>query len=164
MADAFPLRPRRETIGERRRIHGHAAGNAETPTYRNWKSMFTRCTNPNAPHFDRYGGRGVSVCERWRSFANFLEDMGERPSPRHTLDRYPDNDGNYEPGNCRWATMQQQARNRSTTRAVVRDDGLYFGSMAEAAEATGGNRRCIRDVCTGRQRQHHGHTWKFADE
>jgi hypothetical protein len=73
--------------------------------------MIHRCTNPNATSYERYGGRGIAVCERWRSFENFLADMGERPEGK-SIDRYPDNDGNYEPGNCRWATPKEQRANQ----------------------------------------------------
>lgn len=73
--------------------------------------MLQRCTNQNRDNYSFYGGRGIKVCERWFVFENFLADMGERPADT-TLDRYPDNDGNYEPGNCRWATLLEQAGNR----------------------------------------------------
>ena len=88
-----------------------------TVEYATWERMKNRCYNTNSPDYEDYGGRGITVCERWRtSFENFFADMGLRPSTNHSLDRYPNNDGNYEPGNCRWATRSQQARNRRAPR------------------------------------------------
>jgi hypothetical protein len=84
-----------------------------TPTRRSWQEAVARCTNPKNKRWERYGGRGIAICERWLSFESFLADMGERP-PGTTLDRI-NNDGNYEPGNCRWATAVQQQNNRSDT-------------------------------------------------
>lgn len=102
-------------------IHGHGQAypgcNYSTPTYQSWRHMLQRCRNPKVKSFKRYGGRGITVCERWNSFVNFLADMGVKPSGLE-LDR-KDNDGNYEPSNCRWATKQQQCQNRSTTHWVM---------------------------------------------
>ena len=89
-------------------------GRTKSPEYNSWRGMIERCNNPNNNHYHIYGAQGIKVCERWRTFANFLEDMGARPEGM-TLDRYPLKDGNYEPGNCRWATPKQQNRNTSRT-------------------------------------------------
>lgn len=96
-------------------------GRTDTAEYSVWEGMIQRCHNPKDTKWPLYGARGVKVCERWRSFENFLADMGERP-PETSIDRYPDNDGNYEPGNCRWATIWEQNRNlrvRPTSQSGV---------------------------------------------
>lgn len=86
-------------------------------TYYVWRDMCSRCTNPKSRHFSRYGGRGIRVYERWNTFANFLADMGEAP-PGLSIDRI-DNNGNYELGNCRWATNAEQSRNTCMTRNIT---------------------------------------------
>jgi len=84
-----------------------------------WMGMIGRCENPKAKAYPDYGGRGIRVCSQWRdSFERFLSDVGARPSPNHSIDRV-DNDGHYEPGNCRWATKAEQQNNRRTNRKVT---------------------------------------------
>lgn len=102
-----------------RLTHGHTRGRAgsrrTSPEYRSWCAMRSRCQNPKNDRYPIYGARGVKVCDRWlglNGFINFLSDMGPKPTSNHTLDRYPDRNGNYEPVNCRWATAKEQAENR----------------------------------------------------
>lgn len=109
-------------------------GMTGTPTFVSWDAMRQRCLNPNHKSFEDYGGRGILVCERWLdSFENFLEDMGERPQDT-TLDR-KDTNGNYEPGNCRWATSKTQSNNKRSSRYIT-----FMGltkTLKEWADAAG---------------------------
>jgi len=86
-------------------------GNSSHPLYSRWQQMQARCNNPNMPHYKNYGGRGIKVCKRWDKFENFVEDMGDLPSPTHSLDRI-DNDGNYSKSNCKWSTPREQQLNK----------------------------------------------------
>ena len=107
-----------EVCVKRSTHHGHARRLKATRTYRSWSDMIKRCTNPACEAFPNYGGRGITICDRWFTFEHFLADMGECP-PKLSIDRYPNNDGNYEPGNTRWATRKQQARNNRHNRVFT---------------------------------------------
>lgn len=114
--------------------HGHSKRNRRSKEYTAWAGMIDRCYRQESQHYDRYGGRGIRVCDRWRyDFAAFLDDMGLKPSNKHSIDRYPDNNGNYEPGNCRWATQSEQMRNTSMTRKV-----MYRGELRVVADLSDG--------------------------
>jgi hypothetical protein len=100
--------------------HGDTAGCETTAEFRIWCGMRERCNNARHPAYHHYGGRGIRVCERWQaSFEAFLADVGRRPSPKHSIDRFPNGNGNYEPDNVRWATTGEQARNRCSTRFLT---------------------------------------------
>jgi hypothetical protein len=100
--------------------HGHARTARKTSEYQIWKSMIARCSPSSRRDFKRYAGRGITVCDRWLEFQNFYADMGNRPSGKHSIDRI-DNNGNYEPSNCRWATDGEQCRNRRSNILVTID-------------------------------------------
>lgn len=105
-------------IGDTARTHGAT----NTPLYRTWSGIRTRCLNPRSQHYKNYGGRGITIDDRWQGangFANFAADMGPKPGPGYSIDR-KDNDGNYEPDNCRWATGTEQSNNqRSNVRVTI---------------------------------------------
>ena len=98
--------------------------------YWTWAGMWQRCTNPKGPSYKNYGGRGIRVCQRWKSFQVFLADMGPRP-PGMSLDRI-NNDGNYEPSNCRWTTQREQVRNRRFAKKITHDGETLHVSEWEA--------------------------------
>jgi hypothetical protein len=85
-----------------------------TPEYLVWCAMRRRCDNPKVDRYAQYGGRGIKVCDRWHKFENFIADMGKRPSPKHSIERR-NNDGDYEPSNCYWATVEEQVYNKQNT-------------------------------------------------
>lgn len=118
---------------ESRRARATVHGGTGTVEYRIWMGMKARCADLED---ESYGGRGIRVCERWlESFAAFLEDMGPRPSPEHSIDRFPNQNGNYEPGNCRWATAKEQGRNRRDNVLIERNGETLC--VAEWAERYG---------------------------
>lgn len=108
--------------------HGDATTNGRDPLYSIWNAIKFRCYNPNSKHYHRYGGRGIKVCERWldwdNGYKNFKNDMGEGYEPGLTIDRI-DNNGDYEPGNCRWSTQKEQQRNKETNRSVTYNGVFY---------------------------------------
>jgi hypothetical protein len=122
--------------------HGHAKQGGRTPEYHCWVDIKGRCLNPNMKFYKDYGGRGIKVCDKWKDdFLAFLADVGLRPSPLHTIDRHPNNDGNYEPGNVRWATRDQQVANRRSTRMVMLDGSRI--PVSEACRRLGLNRKTV---------------------
>lgn len=139
------------TIGDRTRTHGYA----DTRIYNVWKAMRRRCSSPRCGDFPNYGGRGIRVCDRWQqSFQCFLDDMGFPPSRKHSLDRYPNRDGNYEPGNCRWATSKEQTTNSRKPHLVT--VGTRTMNLSEWAVELGTSTTRLH------QRVNQGMTWEQA--
>jgi hypothetical protein len=132
----------REIVSKDKRVHGES--NVESlgrsAEYATWISMRQRCYDMKDKSYERYGGRGIRVCERWLSYSSFLADMGRRPSVSHSIDRI-DNDGNYESGNCRWATVKEQSRNRRSNRILEHNGERKC--LAEWAEDIGINRNAL---------------------
>lgn len=120
-------------LSERVTKHGCAGRGKMSPEYMAWSGIIQRCTNDKSPNYHNYGGRGIKVCDRWLTFENFLADMGRRP-PGTTIDR-KNNDGNYEPGNCRWATQKEQCRNNRRNRRITFDGETL--TIIEWSERTG---------------------------
>jgi len=125
----------RESASIALRITSTTHGETGSPEHRTWIRMNERCYREAHDNYKHYGGRGISVCEQWRlSFTAFLQDVGRKPSPRHTLDRI-DNNGNYEPSNVRWATQKEQCRNRRTNRLI--NIGEKVQTIAQWSDETG---------------------------
>lgn len=108
-------------------------GGRETAEHYTWRAMHARCTNPNQASFPGYGGRGITVCAKWKDYLQFLADMGPRPAGG-TLERI-DTDGGYAPDNCRWASRSEQQKNRRDTRRYT--DGVFSGTLVECAAHIG---------------------------
>lgn len=118
----------------RARMTTHGRGNTENPEYACWSNMRQRCLTPGATNYKDYGGRGIKVCERWKnSFENFISDMGMPPTPKHQIERR-DNNGNYEPSNCYWATRKEQANNqRSNVILTLNGESKTVAQWADKA-------------------------------
>lgn len=132
-----------ETARARASVRNRRHGMRSSPEYAAWRAMLERCHNPAAQAYYNYGARGIGVCDRWRSsFTAFYADVGPRPSAEHSLDRI-DNEGGYAPGNCRWATSQQQATNKRNN-VHVEHDGRRL-TVPEWSRLVGLRADCIRD-------------------
>jgi hypothetical protein len=131
-----------EATRARKTKHGQAKKGNNTKEYQTWAGMIRRCYNSAEENYDRYGGRGIKVCDAWReSFETFFKDVGPCPGPEYSIDRFPDNNGNYEPGNVRWATTKQQSRNTRRNRLITHDG--HTRTVVEWSEITGIQRQTI---------------------
>lgn len=122
---------KKETLSLANSTHG--CSRPKSAEYAAWTAMRARCLNPRHKSYPNYGGRGITICKRWLdSFEDFLADVGYRPSIHYSLDRFPNNNGHYEPGNVRWATVKQQVRNRRNNRLVtINGETLCVGEWVE---------------------------------
>ena len=149
----------REITSKRNYVHGGSASKEHpcTPEFTCWTQIRGRCGNPNNKAYKYYGGRGITICERWHSsFENFLSDMGPRPDDKHSIDRI-DVNGNYEPDNCRWATKHQQARNTRATKlseemaSKIRDLHKTGIPKIDVARQLGVHYSSVKQVTLGKQ-------------
>lgn len=124
----------------RRGLREENHGLSKSYIYKIWTAMRQRCSNPKAPHYDRYGGRGIKVCERWGLFTNFYKDVGDRPNKGYSLDRI-DNNGNYEPSNIRWATQKEQLKNTAIAKLYNLNGKLF--NKRELCEILGLNQNSL---------------------
>lgn len=132
MKKAYSMNPAlREAWLKGRTTHGAYSGGTETPEHYIWRAMIARCSNQKQKDYPLYGGVGITVCTRWLIFVNFLQDMGVRPTPGHSIDRINVSKG-YMPSNCRWASRSEQQKNKTTTRRYT--DGVFVGTLVECAE------------------------------
>lgn len=147
------------SCGCKRRTHNESAGASRSPEYRTWLNVLQRCRNSNNPGYSLYGGRGVRIDERWaHSYEAFLADVGRKPSPLHSIDRIDPN-GNYEPGNVRWATAKEQGRNRRKSvlpatgaillRQIYKRRRCYSITIEDIAHAFGMTPGSARNVAGG---------------
>jgi len=132
----------KEVVSALKTKHGHANKGNATVEYSTWQRMISRCCNSLNSGYNDYGGRGITVCERWQKFENFLADMGQRPSKEYSIDRI-DVNGNYCPENCRWATPKEQANNKRSNR-LLGFNGIVM-NMTQWAEKLGVNMKTIHD-------------------
>lgn len=123
--------------GAQKRNSMKTHGMRRTKEYEAWQHMIQRCRNHKCRAYKNYGGRGIKVCERWLKFENFIQDVGLAPSKDHSLDRYPNNDGNYGPDNFRWATAAEQQINKRVSR------GYEGKSLSQISLGLGGNRTLV---------------------
>lgn len=127
-----------------------------------YNQMKQRCENPSNQSYPRYGGRGITVCERWKKdFAAFVHDMGPKPSKKHSIDRI-DNNGPYSPENCRWATPFEQAANKRKNTHVIRSDGERFPTLSAAGRSVGVGYDAIRTACKVQTKEVGGYLWALA--
>lgn len=124
------------------------------PLYHTWENMRSRCNNTKHHNYKWYGARGIKICERWNDFSKFVEDMGEKPSSRHTLDR-TDNNGDYEPSNCRWATHLEQTHNqRPSYKNKTGTNGVYYDKRYKTYRVS---------IGSGNKKYHLGSYKKLSD-
>jgi len=137
--------------------HGHNKRSGKSPEYKAWDAMIQRCTNPNCKAYHYYGGRGITVCNNWKDFVKFFSDMGKQPFPKAQIDRI-DNNGNYEPSNCRWTDHKTNARNSSQTILTVNEVRQIKQLISETTltrktigEIFNVSKACIVDIGLGRR-------------